>query len=145
MNGWGRGSEPSTDCTFFFWFYPLRSSIYLCLNFVAESNKIANSSQLIIVLTTLWMPLTTFPFLTCHSPPTFFLCSPPPIPLHLSLKSKSFFFNLCRCDCNLMTNSLKDYFFSSINQSIPKPKDLAIHCTSVSLVFHLLQISHQSV
>ena len=69
MNGWGRGFEPSTDFTFFFWFYPLRSSIYLCLNFVAESNKIATSSQLIIVLTTLGMPLTTFPFLTCHSPP----------------------------------------------------------------------------
>ena len=113
----GQRSEPSTDCTFFFWFYPLHSSIYLCVNFVAESNKIAYSSQLIIVLTTLGMPLTTFPFLTCHSPPTFFLCSPPhPVPLHLSLKSKSLF-NLCRCDCNLMINSLKDYFFSSIFQS----------------------------
>ena len=119
MNGLGRGSEPSSDCTFFFWFYPLRSSIYLCLNFVAESKKIANSSQLIIVRTTLVMPLTTFPFLTCHSPPRFFLCSRP-TPYHFTClwKVNLFFFNLCRCDFNLMTNSRKDYFFSSINQSI---------------------------
>ena len=50
-----------------------------------QNHKIANSSQLIIVL-------TTFSFLTCHSPPTFFsLQVPLPVPLHLSLKSKLFF------------------------------------------------------